>query len=84
MAELVIGSLAGLFCTISFLPQVIKVYKTGDTKALSGITFLLFSVGVFLWLIYGLMTEQIPVILPNAVIFLLSTSILVMKIKTGK
>jgi len=81
--ELIIGLIAGLLCTISFLPQVIKAIKTKRTKDLSLITFSLFSVGVFLWLVYGIMIEKLPVILANGLTLLLIISLLVSKIKYG-
>jgi len=81
--DFIIGLIAGILCTISFLPQVIKAFKTRHTSDLSLATFLIFSLGVFLWLIYGILIKQIPIILANAAIFVLTLLILTMKIKYG-
>lgn len=79
--DFVIGLLAGVLCTISFFPQVVKIFKTKRTQDLSLLTFSIFSLGVFLWLIYGFLRQEIPIILTNAVIFLLALLIILMKVK---
>ena len=81
MGATTIGMIAGILCTISFVPQVIKIFKTKQAKDISLGMFLLFSTGVFLWLIYGLMIGSLPVILTNAAIFVLSVVIVLMKLK---
>ena len=76
-----IGFLVTFCTTISFLPQAIKVYKTRSTKDISLYMFLIFTVGVLSWLIYGLIINDLPVILANAVTLILSFFILIYKIK---
>ena len=76
-----IGSLAGGLTTISFIPQVVKTWKTGSAQDISLFMFLLFSCGVLLWLIYGILLQIWPIILTNGVTLALSTSILALKIK---
>ena len=83
MLSLIIGTLAGILCTLSFLPQVIKIYKTKHTRDLSLVTFSVFSLGVSLWLIYGILIKETPVILANAAILILILLIVFMKIKYG-
>ena len=80
---LIIGTLAGVLCTISFIPQVRKIFRQKQTKDLSLVTFALLCAGVFLWLIYGLMIEELPIIISNAVIFILSLMIILQKLKHG-
>lgn len=77
----VLGYVAGLFTMIAFLPQVIRVWKTKSTKDISLATFCLFCTGVFLWLIYGLFIKLGPVVITNAVIFVLAAVILIFKLK---
>ena len=73
---------AAAFCTTTaFVPQLIRVYRLKSARDISLPTFLLFSVGVFLWLIYGLYTGSKPVIASNAVTIGLSLSILFLKLK---
>ena len=76
-----IGFFAALCTTIAFLPQAIKVYQTKSTKDISLLMFLIFTVGVFSWLIYGFIINDYPVILANAVTLILSLFILLYKIK---
>lgn len=77
----ILGLVAGMCTTISFLPQVIKTWKTRSAKDLSLGMFLLFCIGVVLWLIYGIMVMDIPVIAANFVTLLLSSTLLVFKLK---
>jgi len=77
----VIGSLAGALTTIAFIPQVIRTWKTRSARDISLVTYLLFSCGVLLWLIYGILLQAMPVILANGVTLLLSASILALKIR---
>jgi len=76
-----IGFLAATLTTISFLPQVIKVWQTKSTQDISLGMFLLFSGGVFLWLIYGILIQDWAVFLANFVTLILASIILVFKLK---
>lgn len=76
-----IGLLGGALTTISFLPQVIKTWREKETKDLSLGMYSVFCLGVFVWLVYGLMTNQLPVILTNVVTLVLASIILFFKIK---
>ena len=80
MQEL-IGYLAAFFTTIAFIPQAYKVFKTNQTKDLSLSLFLIFSLGVLMWLIYGIMLNSIPMIVANVITLSLSLYILYKKIK---
>ena len=73
-----IGLIAGVFTTLAFLPQVIKTWRTRSTEDLSAGTFTLFCTGVLLWLLYGILINDLPVILANSVTLLLVISMLVM------
>ena len=76
-----IGFFAAFCTTIAFLPQAIKVYKTRSTKDISLYMFLIFTIGVLSWLTYGLIINDWPVILANAVTLILSFFILIYKLK---
>ena len=76
-----IGFFAAFCTTIAFLPQAIKVYKTKSTKDISLLMFLIFTIGVLSWLLYGFVINDLPVILANAVTLILSLFILLYKIK---
>lgn len=77
----IIGLLAATCTTFSFLPQAIKVIKTKHTKDLSLVMYSVFTLGVFLWLVYGMLVGDIPLIIANIITFLFAATILVMKIK---
>ena len=77
-----IGPLAAILTTISFIPQVIQVLKTKNTEGISLGMYALFVSGVFLWLIHGIMIQDWPIIGANAVTFVLASIVLYTKIKT--
>ncbi len=77
----IIGNIAAILTTTSFLPQAIKTIKTKNTAGLSLPMYLLFVLGVTLWLIYGLLNKQIPIILGNSITLLLAGVILGFMIK---
>ncbi len=83
MKPFTVGIIAGAVCTLSFLPQVIRILKTRNTHDLSLSTFLLFSFGVLLWLCYGILIHDSPVIIANAVTFLLAMIIVALKMRHG-
>ena len=76
-----VGFFAAFCTTISFLPQVIKVYKTRSTKDISLYMFLIFTIGTFCWLIYGILESSLPIIIANTITLILSAIILLYKIK---
>jgi MtN3 and saliva related transmembrane protein len=76
-----IGLLAGLCTTISLIPQVIRTVKTKDTKAISLYMYIIFAVGVILWLVFGITIDSKAVIATNAATLILTGIILFLKIK---
>jgi MtN3 and saliva related transmembrane protein len=76
-----IGFFAAFCTTIAFVPQAIKVYKSKSTKDISLYMFLIFTIGVLSWLIYGIIIFNLPVILANAVTLVLSLFILIYKLQ---
>lgn len=79
----ILGLLAGALTTVSFIPQVLQVLKSKNTKGISLPMYIIFVSGVLLWLIYGLLIQEPPVYIANAITFVLSLTILMMKIKYG-
>jgi MtN3 and saliva related transmembrane protein len=77
----IIGLVAGLLTTVAFVPQVIKTWKSKSARDLSLVMFSLFCLGVFLWTIYGIMINQLPIILWNIITLILASVILFFKIK---
>lgn len=78
-----VGLAAGFLTTIAFVPQVAKIWKTKSAKDVSLPTFIAFTVGVGLWLAYGILQSEIPIIVWNAVTLVLAGAILAMKLKFG-
>jgi MtN3 and saliva related transmembrane protein len=76
-----IGFAAATLTTAALVPQLIRVWRLRSAREISLGMFLMFSVGVTLWLIYGLYVHAMPVVLANAVTLVLSLSILVLKIR---
>ncbi|MGZ9083830.1 MAG: SemiSWEET family sugar transporter [Rhodoplanes sp.] len=80
MAALV-GTVAGICSTSSFIPQVIKVWREGDTEAISKKMYLVTVTAFSLWIIYGLMIGSMPIIVFNIASLALSATILVIKLR---
>jgi len=76
----IVGALATLCSITSFVPQAWKVIRTRDTTAISRGMYTVTVIGFSLWLAYGLLLGQWPLILTNGVCLLLSGFILAMKI----
>jgi len=81
---MLIGAVAGFCTTISFLPQMIKVHRTKSAHDLSLSMFVIFAFGVSSWLVYGVLTESVPIIAANCVTLLFCGYILFMRVKYGK
>jgi len=79
----IIGLIAGAFTTIAFLPQVIKTLKLKETKDISLWMYIILCAGVFLWLVYGLLIKDLPIIAANSISFILAVIILSSKLKYG-
>jgi len=79
----IIGFIAAIFTTFAFVPQVIKVWRTRSTADISLGMYSLFTLGVALWLAYGILLDAWPIILANIVTLLLAGAVLVMKVKFG-
>jgi len=78
-----LGFVAAICTTISFLPQVIKIIKTKETKDISLLMYIILNIGIFLWLIYGFLISEPPIIVANGIVFILGLLILILKIKHG-
>ena len=76
-----IGLIAGLLTTTAFIPQVLKIYRTKSGKDISARMISLFTAGLVLWLIYGILLRSMPLILSNVVTLVLSLAIIALKIR---
>ncbi|MBK7355317.1 SemiSWEET transporter [Propionivibrio sp.] len=78
-----IGYVAAILTTVSFIPQVLKIWHTRSAKDVSLGMYSLFTLGIFFWLVYGVLIESWPVIVANFVTLVLAGAVLVMKLKFG-
>lgn len=76
-----IGYTAATLTTLAFVPQALKAWRTRSTHDVSLIMFAMLSIGIFLWLVYGLLIGDPPLILANLVTGVLAASILYLKIR---
>ncbi len=76
-----LGLAAGSLTTAAFLPQVIKTWKSKSAKDLSLGMFSLFCLGVAMWLAYGLIVRDIPVIAANLLTLMLASTLLYFKLR---
>lgn len=79
----IIGYLAAFLTTASFLPQVFKALKTGDTSGISLIMYLMLIGGVILWLIYGILLQNKIIILSNSITTILAVIVLLIKVRNS-
>ncbi|WP_128113356.1 SemiSWEET transporter [Polynucleobacter necessarius] len=78
----IVGYCAAFLTTVAFLPQAIQSWRAKDLSGISPLgMYSLFTTGVGLWLVYGLIIEKWPLILANALTFALALSILLLKLR---
>ncbi|MBE0423456.1 MAG: SemiSWEET transporter [Lutibacter sp.] len=77
----IIGLIAGVLTTAAFVPQVYKTWKSKSAESLSLTMFLVFFVGIILWLIYGISINSPAMILANSVTGLLALLLIFFKLR---
>ena len=77
----IVGTLAAVLTTVSFLPQALHTFRTKDVRGISLGMYSAFTLGVALWLVYGLLLGAWPVVIANCVTLALAATILVMKLR---
>jgi MtN3 and saliva related transmembrane protein len=76
-----VGLMAAVCTTVSFIPQLIRVWRLRSAREISLTMFLVFSLGVSLWLLYGILIHSVPVMLANGATLSLSLGILALKLR---
>ena len=76
-----LGLVAAFSTTVSFVPQAVKTIKTKDTASISLSMYVWFTFGTLMWLLFGLLSHNLPVTLANAVTLVLAAVILYFKWK---
>jgi len=77
----IIGIIAAALTTLAFVPQAIKVIKSKQTKAISLSSYVCLVTGVAMWLIYGIVINDFPIILANSITIVFAVTILAYKVK---
>jgi len=75
-----LGYIAAFLTTAAFFPQTIKTIKSRDTASISLAMYVMFTTGIALWLGYAFLIESMPMIIANIITFVLSSTILVLKL----
>ncbi|WP_295202864.1 SemiSWEET transporter [uncultured Chryseobacterium sp.] len=76
MDENILGIIAGVFTSASMIPQLVKVLKEKNVEDLSWVTLLVLITGVSLWVWYGILKDELPIIVSNAFAVLVNISLL--------
>ena len=77
----ILGLAAATITTIAALPQVIKTLKLKETKDISLLMYIFLCLGMLLWLIYGLIIKNTPIIFANSIALILNLTVLSLKLK---
>lgn len=77
----ILGMIAGMLTTIAFVPQVVKTWRSKSTDDISYGMFILFSLGLVLWLAYGIVLNALPIIISNTITLILALIILGLKFR---
>lgn len=80
---MILGLIAASLTTFAFLPQSLRAIKTKHTKDLSLPMLIMLEAGIVLWIIYGAIISDIPLLSANIVSLILITAVLFLKIKYG-
>ena len=77
----IIGTLAAILTTASFVPQALHTFQTKDVRGISLGMYSAFTAGVSLWLVYGILLSAWPIIIANAITVVLASIILGIKVR---
>jgi MtN3 and saliva related transmembrane protein len=77
----IFGFLAATLTTASFIPQALHTFRTKDVRGISLGMYAVFTTGVALWLVYGWLLGEMPIVVANAITLSLALSILTMKLR---
>lgn len=80
----VLGYAAATLTTVSFVPQAWRTFRTKDVSGISLKMYSVFTVGVAVWLAYGIVLGEIPMMIANSVSLVLACALLVMRVRYGR
>ena len=76
-----LGSIAGLLTTVAFVPQVLRTWQSRSAADLSMSMLVTFALGIVLWIVYGIMLKESPIVVTNVITLILSVALIVMKVR---
>lgn len=79
-----IGLVAASLTTLSFIPQVVQIWRTRHARDISIPAFAAFASGVLLWLVYGILERDLPLILANSITLVLASGVLALSVRFGR
>ena len=77
----IIGFIGGALTTLALVPQAVKAWRTKHARDISIWWILTSTIGVFLWLVYGILIGSLPIIVTNIATFILAVIVLILKMK---
>ena len=83
MLEILVSALAATLTTVAFVPQALHIIRHKETKGISLLMYVAFAGGVALWLVFGTMIGNWPIIIANAITLVLALAIVAMKLRYG-
>ena len=83
MLEVLVSALAATLTTVAFVPQALHIIRHKETKGISLLMYVAFAGGVALWLVFGTMIGNWPIIIANAITLVLALAIVAMKLRYG-
>ena len=81
--EILVSATAATLTTAAFVPQALHIIRYKETRAISLFMYISFAIGVALWLLFGTMIGNWPIIVSNAITFALTAAIVAMKLRFG-
>jgi MtN3 and saliva related transmembrane protein len=81
MLEILVSALAATLTTVAFVPQALHIIRNKETKSISLLMYVAFAGGVALWLVFGIMIGNWPIIIANAITLVLALAIVAMKLR---
>ncbi len=79
-----VGIVAGIFTSTSLMPQLIKTFKTKTAEEISLVMLITLMLGIGLWIYYGILRKDLPIIITNGFSFMLNVIIIVLRVKYKK
>lgn len=80
----ILGYTAAFLTTVSFVPQVWRTLRTRDVSGISLKMYSLFTLGIAVWLAYGIALKQTPMLVANSISLVLACAVLVMRVRFAK